>query len=75
MVKITTLGYEATITNYRWETENKNIQKMLNSFLPTNGAKGDDPNPDMTAALNIIDIFGGEMIQAQETEYVEGRIY
>ena len=75
MVKIDTLGQEASIEGYRWKSKNKSVENLLNSFLPSNGPQGDDPNPDMTAALNIISLFGGEVLQDQKTEYVEGRIY
>lgn len=75
MVKIETMKQIATINKYKWQSKNEALTAMLNAYLPTNGPSGADPNPDLTAARNIVAIFGGEILHADPTEYVEGRIY
>lgn len=50
----TPLG-KATITNYRWRSENKELAALLNDFLDPSGPPGYDPNPDYSAALDAVD--------------------
>jgi len=68
-------GILATITDYQWSSDNKQLQNLLNAALPETGPSGADPNPDHTAALNAIEAFGGEIVSFDEAEHVSGRIY
>jgi len=75
MVKVIISGTKATINKYKWSSPDKDLAAMLNSSLPWHGAGPSDPNPDLTAAQDAIAKFGGEILQSDPVEYVEGRIY
>lgn len=75
MVKIDIAGNVATIKGYKWSGDNNVLVSLLNAMLDPAGPSGADPNPDLTAAQAAIDALGGEITRADETEYVEGRIY
>ena len=76
MVKLKLLdGIEATIDDYHWKSNDKTIEKILNSLLMPFGPSGSDPDPDYNAALEAINMVGGEIIQHEPTESIEGIIY
>ncbi len=75
MVKVNIGGDVAEIEGYEWTGDNDALVDLLNAMLDSAGPSGADPNPDLTAAQNAIDRLGGEIVHADEVEYVEGRIY
>ena len=73
--KIRFFDVEAVINGYKWSCPDKTLEQLLNSTLNPYGPSGADPNPDLNAALQFIETYGGELLDYDETEYVEGRIY
>lgn len=68
-------GEEATITDYKWSSENKTLEDALNLMLDPDSVSGSDPNPDHTAALEVVDQFGAELIRFDEVDYDPMLIY
>lgn len=68
-------GEQYTIDEYVWSGPTKGIVDMLNSSLDTEGPSGSDPNPDATAARDIVDKLEVKMIRFDELEFTPGRIY
>lgn len=66
--KIRIFGTVATINNYKWTSSDKTLEDMLNSFLPYDGPKGSDPNPDDTAARQMVELFDAELLETEDTE-------
>ncbi len=75
MVKVNIGGDAAEIEGYEWTGDNDALVGLLNAMLDSSGPSGADSNPDLTAAQDAISRLGGEILHADEVEYVEGRIY
>lgn len=75
MVKVNIGGDIAEIKDYEWAGDNDALVDLLNAMLDSGGPSGADPNPNLTAAQAAISRLGGEILYADEVEYVEGRIY
>lgn len=67
--------HKARIEGYVWTCEDKALQRLLNALLSPFGPSGSDPNPDASAAEAAVKTLGGRVLQADPTEYVEGRVY
>ena len=67
--------FTATIEKYNWTSENESLAELLNSMLPIYGPSGSDPNPDHTAAVEAVNLLGGEVVSFDQLPYVDGRIY
>jgi hypothetical protein len=65
----------ATIEEMVWTCEEDSLQGLLTAMLPFYGPSGSDPDPDHTAAMDAATKLGGTIIQRDEVEYVEGRVY
>lgn len=68
-------GDTATIDNYVWACDNPDFLRLLNTFLSPNGAGGQDPNPDLTVAQEVVAQLGGRIVAADLFESVAGRVY
>lgn len=68
-------GDKATITDYKWSSDNKVLEQALNLMLDPDGSSGSDPNPDHTAAMQIVKEFGAELLSFDEVEYDPMTIY
>jgi len=67
---------EATINNYHWTSEDKDLEQLLNTMLDPLGPSGDDPTPDIHAAEAAIEQLGGEIVSVDKLpKFVEGRVY
>ena len=55
--KISTPIGEATIENRKWTSDNKELEEYLNFMLDPYGAGGEDPNPDLTAAMLMVELL------------------
>jgi hypothetical protein len=64
MIKAIIAGIEATIHNMEWRSDNKDLERLLNSMRPVYGPAGDDSYPDMTAAKDAIGRLGGRIVLA-----------
>lgn len=70
------LNKKYTITDYKWSGPEKAIVDMLTSFLKPNGPSGSDPNPDATAAQNVVDELAiTRMVRFDKLDYVPSRVY
>ena len=73
---IEVLNREYTIKDYKWSGPDKVVVDMLNSFLAPEGPSGSDPNPDATAAQNVVDELSiAEMVHFDKLDYVPDRVY
>lgn len=64
------------ITDYKWSGPDKVVVDMLNSFIDPEGPSGADPNPDATAAQNVVDKLAiAEMVRFDKLDYVPDRVY
>ena len=63
MVKIKVLGAEAVIDGYVWLSDDEGLQELLQTYIDPLGPSGADPYPDLTAALAMVDLFGGEVVE------------
>lgn len=76
MVKTRIGGSIAIINNYEWTCNaDVGLERLLNSLLPSFGPEGDDPYPDLTEARRVVNMLGGEVIEVEAVEAVEGRVY
>jgi hypothetical protein len=75
MVTVNFRTVVATIEDMVWTCEDDSLQGLLTAMLPLYGPSGSDPDPDHTAAMDAAEKLGGTIIQRDEVEYVEGRIY
>jgi hypothetical protein len=54
----------ATVKDYQWHCDDPEVQKSLNSTLHPDGPSGADPDPDYTAALTAMEMYGhGKIIE------------
>jgi hypothetical protein len=74
-VTVKIAGSIATISAYEWASDNKSLQRVLDSMLDPLGPVTSDPDPDYSAALNAIASIGGVLISHDEVESTEGVIY
>lgn len=73
-IKIMNKNY--TITDYKWSGQDEVVVAMLSSFIDPDGPSGADPNPDATAAQNVVDELAiAEMVRFDKLDYVPGRVY
>ena len=75
MIKVIVAGTNASVEHYLWSCENKVIEKYLNAVRDPLGPSGADPYPDLSLAEDAVKRLGGEVLEFEEQEYVEGRIY
>lgn len=66
MVTIEIAGTRATIKDLDWTSEDKSVEKVLNSLLNPWGPSGADPYPDFTAAQEAVDKFKGKIVEYDE---------
>jgi len=68
---------EAKINNREWTCRVEVIEKMLNDF--TKGLKLDispaDGEPDYVIAREIIEYYGGKVVDSQYDKYPEGAVF
>lgn len=58
-------GHEATLKNFRWSVpKNPDLEAALDCLLSPNGPREGDPNPDLTAAVEVARILGAEILGA-----------
>jgi len=69
------VGKLAQVDGYEWFSPDKGLQELLNAMLSPLGPSGSDPNPDYHAAEAAVKLLGGEIIDFESTEYVEGVVY
>ena len=74
MVMIEFLTTTATIDGRVWTSNNGDVARFLNnvSILDTPTS---DPFPDMTIAHQIVNQFGGRIIETREPVFTDGRVY
>ena len=76
MITISLIGNKASIKNYKWSSSSKSLTKMLNARLDVYGPSTSDPWPDMTAAMNVVEQLGAELIERDEPpKFTEGLVY
>jgi len=68
-------GVIAIADGYEWQCDDEALKMLLDTLIDPLGPSGADPNPDYTLAKQAVEKFGGELLEYDETEYVEGRIY
>jgi hypothetical protein len=71
-IKIT--GITATCNGYNWTSEDDAIADFLNALLHPLGPSGSDPNPDATAAQEVINKLGGEMVHFDPTPPIDPNV-
>ena len=64
---------KATITNYKWSSDDKYLEKLLNTMLPLQ--VGGDPNPEYTAAKMAVDELGGKITKYDIYKSEKGVVY
>lgn len=75
MVKIKIGDVEATIENYKWTSKDKRLENLLNTKLDPLGPSGADPYPDLTAARQVVDWLGGEIVEYDKPpDYSQDRV-
>jgi hypothetical protein len=67
-------GIEATIDKYKWTSDTPKIAQTFTNLLPPT-PRSFDPNPDLTAAQEIVSRFGGEVVKFDETPFDPKVIY
>jgi len=70
----TRAGHVAVIDGYKWASKHQMLEDLLNSKLDPDGPRGDDPNPDATAAQAAIKLWGGEIIKQKAKPEPQGVI-
>lgn len=75
MIIIKIGGVIADIEDYVWHCEDTQLLAALNAVLPSEGASGLDPHPDLTVAQAAVAAYGGEVLQADDADYEEGAVY
>ena len=66
---------EATIDGYKWTSKSESLKDMLNALLDPDGLSGSDPNPDETAAIEAVELIGGEVVRATPADFNARTIY
>ncbi len=74
-VKLDYQGIEATIDKYRWTSDNKQMARVLNNLLLPQGPPTDDPNPDLTAANEMVRLFGGKVVSFEKSKFDPKVVY
>jgi hypothetical protein len=67
-------GIEATISKYKWTSDTPRIAQAFANLLPP-APRSFDPNPDLTAAQEIVDRFGGAVLRFDEIPFDPKVIY
>ena len=77
MVEVKIAGIAARINEYVWTSDNKDLEKLLNSMLDPEGPSGGDPNPDYTAAMQAVEALGGKITKGKALldDYDPKRVY
>lgn len=79
MVKIKIKGIQASINNFKWECENKELEDLLNIITSDSTLNSlSIAEPDHAEAERIIEKFNGEIIEKIENprwKRLPGRIY
>lgn len=65
----------ATIEKYVWSSSNKDVENWLNGLLKSRSASGSDPNPDCSAARDVISLYGGTLLNCTKLEFDPDKIY
>jgi len=55
----------AVIDGYKWASKNPKLERVLNARLDPDGP-GDDPDPDLNAATEAIETYGGKIIKQEQ---------
>ena len=61
-------GEKAEINDYKWTSEDKVLQGLLNSMIDPIGPSGADPYPDLTAADDAVKRLGGKVVEIPKQE-------
>ena len=67
-------GIEATIDKYKWTSDTSKVAQAFTNLLPPT-PRSFDPNPDLTAAQEIVGRFGGEVLRFDQTPFDPKVIY
>jgi len=62
-------GTVAVIKDWRWASEDEAFEAVLNATLDPDGPSGSIPQPDLWAANQAIEQFGGKIIKQELPEY------
>jgi len=54
------------IDGYKWASKNPKLERVLNARLDPDGPGGDDPDPDLNAATEAIETYGGKIIKQEQ---------
>ncbi len=70
-------GTKATVDGYKWTSEDEDLQRFLTLQLDPTGPSGADPNPDLHAAQNAVEVLGSgaRLLDYEKMPYVKGRVY
>ena len=65
-VTVQILMSNAMIENGIWSSKDRTLKKFLDSLKPLYGSEGADPNPDLTAAQEAVNLTGGAIINIDQ---------
>lgn len=68
------IGVEATIDKYEWTSDAPRVAQTFTNLLAVT-PRSFDPNPDLTAAQEIVGRFGGEVVRFDKTPFDPKVIY
>lgn len=66
MIKIQIGSIVATIDNLEWSSENKDFARMLQAWTYPEQYGPEWPDKDLAAANDMIELFGGKIIERDE---------
>lgn len=69
-----TNGIIATIDKYKWSSDTPQVAQTFTNLLPPT-PRSFDPNPDLTAAQEIVDRLGGKVVRFDQTPFDPKVIY
>jgi hypothetical protein len=67
-------GIEATIDKYKWSSDTPKVAQTFTYLFPPT-PRSFDPNPDLTAAQEVVGRFGGEVLKFDQTPFDPKVIY
>ena len=68
-------GMQATIEDWNWTGEDRQLVAVLNAMLDPNGPSGGDPAPNTHEARRVIGLLGGEVIDFELPPYDKDTVY
>lgn len=67
---------EATLKNFRWTCQDKEVESFLNSFIDVGEPPQHQANPEYFAANQMVEKFGAEILKDDSDEIAgDGVIY